>query len=377
MIARDCVMFYAEGRRQPALTLRPSASNRWAEAGSSPHRTLSPTRYARPPGLHGAQDAPVRQRQVVESLAALALDERNAALDGHGEIGLQSLGTKAEGDNLAGADGGLEAFGKLEAQPLGHETPVPNVPLVERDRRIADESGDECRPRTVIHVFRRPHLFEAARVHERDSVAHAHGLDLVVGDQDRGRTGLVLNAANFCAHLEPETGIEIRQWLVHQEHVGLAHERASQRHALLLTAGEGRRSAFEEFFDAQDARHLAHHGLQPRTPLLADAQGERDVLEDAEVRIERVGLEDDADVALLGRQRRHVASAEADGALRHLVDAGDRQERCRLAAARGAQERHHLAVAHAKFEVDDGVDAVEAFGELLEGDLHQPLVPPP
>ena len=48
----------------------------------------------------------------------------------------------------------------------------------------------------------------------------------------------------FLAHLQPQLGVEIRQRLVEQQHLRLDRQRAGDRDALLLAAGElaGRRA---------------------------------------------------------------------------------------------------------------------------------------
>ena len=75
-------------------------------------------------------------------------------------------------------------------------------------------------------------------------------------------------------------------------------------------------------------------------PLHAAApQPEGDVLEDREMREERVRLEDGVHVALVRRQRRHVDAAELDPPLGRLLEAADHPQRRRLAAARRPEQR--------------------------------------
>ena len=75
-------------------------------------------------------------------------------------------------------------------------------------------------------------------VHDRDAVAHRHRLDLVVGDVDGGRADLLLQPLDLAARLHAQLGVEVGERLVHQEHLRVAHERAAERDALLLAAGE-------------------------------------------------------------------------------------------------------------------------------------------
>src|SRR3954470_15360845 len=55
-------------------------------------------------------------------------------------------------------------------------------------RRRTEERGDESIGRIVVELMRGPDLTDPALLHDRDAIAHAHGLDLVVGDIDRRRS---------------------------------------------------------------------------------------------------------------------------------------------------------------------------------------------
>src|SRR6266567_629303 len=51
-------------------------------------------------------------------------------------------------------------------------------------RRRADEPGDELVHRVVVELARRGALLQPALAQYRDTVAHGHRLDLIVGDVD-------------------------------------------------------------------------------------------------------------------------------------------------------------------------------------------------
>ena len=51
--------------------------------------------------------------------------------------------------------------------------------------------------------------------------------------------------------LVPELGVQVGQRLVEQEHVGVAHQRPADRHALALAAGELVGTAVEQMLDLQ------------------------------------------------------------------------------------------------------------------------------
>jgi hypothetical protein len=73
-------------------------------------------------------------------------------------------------------------------------------------------------------------------VQQHHLVGHAHGLGLVVRDVDDGELQPLLQLAQLAAHLLAQLGVQVGQRLVHQAHRRLRHQRACQRHALLLPA---------------------------------------------------------------------------------------------------------------------------------------------
>ena len=195
-------------------------------------------------------------------------------------------------------------------------------------RRAADEAADEEVDRVVVQLLRRRHLLQLALAHHGDAVAHRHRLDLVVRDVDRGHAEVVLEPADLRAHLHAQLGVEVRERLVHQERLRLAHDRAAHRDPLALAAGERARLALEE---RSRARAMRAASLTRLVDLvlrhLLDLQAEGDVLVDDQVRVERVALEHHRDVAVARRDVVDDALADADDAL------GDRPRGRRPCAA--------------------------------------------
>ena len=98
---------------------------------------------------------------------------------------------------------------------------------------------------------------------------------------------------------------------------GVAHQRAAERHALLLAARELARLALEQM------RHVEHLAPPPCTLLvdlglgqLAHLQREGEVLVDRLLRVERVVLEHHRDVPVLGVEIVDHAVADDDVAAR-------------------------------------------------------------
>ena len=105
-------------------------------------------------------------------------------------------------------------------------------------------------------------LLQQAVLQHGDAVAHRHRLDLVVGDVDRGDAEPALQRGDLGAGLHAQLGVEVRQRLVHQEHLRLAHDRPAHRHPLALTARELGRLAVEVVVEVEERGRLAHASVR-------------------------------------------------------------------------------------------------------------------
>ena len=120
-------------------------------------------------------------------------------------------------------------------------------------------------------------------------------------------------------------------------------ERARDRHALLLAAGELVRKALAEAGQPhvlQRFRDLAGDLGRRR---LRHLERERDVALDGHVREQRVALEDRAHGPRFGRPVGQVFAVQEDAAAVGKVEAGDHPQQRGLAAAGRAQQREELA----------------------------------
>ena len=102
----------------------------------------------------------------------------------------------------------------------------------------ADERHHELVGRAVVDVLRRRGLLHAALVDDHDLLGDLQRLLLIVRDEDRRHVHLVVEAAQPGAQLLAHAGVERAERLVEQQHVRLDGERAGERHALALAAGE-------------------------------------------------------------------------------------------------------------------------------------------
>ena len=226
------------------------------------------------------------------------------------------------------------------------------------DRRRADEPRDELVDRAVVERLRCVHLLEMAVPHDRDAVAERHRLDLVVGHVQGRHADAALQRVDLGAHLHAQLRVQVRERLVHQEGLRLAHDRASHRHPLALAARERARLALEVLLDLQGLRRVPHPLLDLVLRQLAQLQPEGQVLLDGHVRVERVVLEDHRDVAILGSEVVDDPLPDPDLAAADLLEPGQHAQRRGLAAARGPNHDHQLAVLDREVQVIDGLGPV-------------------
>ena len=117
------------------------------------------------------------------------------------------------------------------------------VPPQQVHGRRADEGRHEEVGRAVVELLRRVDLLQLPVAHDRDAVAHRHRLGLVVRDVQRRGAELLVQPRDVRAHLHPQLGVQVRQRLVHQERLRLAHDRPPQRDPLALAAAQLRAAA--------------------------------------------------------------------------------------------------------------------------------------
>ena len=188
---------------------------------------------------------------------------------------------------------------------------------------------------------------------------------MIMGDVDGRNAQLLLNAANFGAHADAELGVQIRQRLVEQQYARLYHQRAGQRHALLLAAGK---------LVGHAALHAAHfyqlqNRLDPSFDLglghFAQAQAVSHVVKHVVMREQGVALEHHGGVALVGGQGIDGFAAQIDFALVRAFESCHHAQGCGLTAAGRAQQGHEAARLNIQRNVMYGIEVLAGLGILV------------
>ncbi len=175
--------------------------------------------------------------------------------------------------------------------------------------------------------------------------------------------------------VDPQFGVEVGERLVEKEHTRLADDRAGDRDALALPAGQLPGLAIEERLDTQYVGSLVHAALDLVFGQLAELEPESDVVADRHVRIERVRLEHHGDVAILGRHVVDLLVADIDRAF------GDRLEPCEhpqgggLSAPGGSHEYEELLVFDLEVEVLESDDIAEPLPYMVVENARHGLYP--
>ena len=203
-----------------------------------------------------------------------------------------------------------------------------------------------------------------------DPRPHRHRLDLVVGDVDGGHRQIPLQAGDLGTHLHAELGVEVGEGFVHEEGAGVPDDGPSHRHPLALPAGELSGPAVQHRFQLEQARRLLHPLVDLGLAELRQLQGVADVPAHGQVRVQRIALEHHGDVPVLRRGVGHVAPADRDLTLGHLLETRHHAQEGGLAAAGGAHEHEQLAVGDVEVDVVHGHVAVRvALGHAVQGDV--------
>ena len=212
------------------------------------------------------------------------------------------LGTRSVEQARIALDGTGSKHEAVLGERDSHDT-VVDVHLAAHQvhRRTSDERRHEQVGGPQIQLLRRCNLLEHAIAEHGHAVTHGHRLDLVVGDVHHGGAEPRLQLDDVGAHLHTELRVEVRQRLVHQEHLGRAHDRPAHRHPLTLTARERLGQPIEVLGEPQHFRGVVDALLRLRFGHLGHFESEPDVLSHRHVGVQRIVLEHHGDVAIARR----------------------------------------------------------------------------
>ena len=214
------------------------------------------------------------------------------------------------------------------------------------DIRSTDEFGDETILGCKVDLTRRADLGNRPLLHHDHAIAEFHGLGLIVGHIDCGDPERPQQAVQFAAQPVAQRRIERGQRFVQQQDARPDRDRARQRHALALAAGELIDATVLQPGDVGQRDQFGHARCALLVSYAADLEAIADIVGHAHVGKQRVGLEHHADIAPLDRHWRHVLAVEQHPAASvGQFEAGDDAQHGGLAAAGGTEQHQRFAAA--------------------------------
>ncbi len=239
---------------------------------------------------------------------------------------------------------------------------------------LAHEAEHRGGGRPVIDIVRRADLLDPALAHHHHAVGEFQRLFLVVGDEQRGVAGAVVQLAQPFAQFLAHQRVERAERLVEQQHLRLDGKRAGERHALALAARELRREtpaiALQLDQREQILDPLADLGVRRALSARPRAQAEGDVLGDIHVPEQRIILEHEADAAPAHRHGERIAAIEQHAPAARLLEPGNDAQQRRLAGAGRPEQRDQFARLDVERDVGErgGAGGAEALADGFDGD---------
>ncbi len=179
---------------------------------------------------------------------------------------------------------------------------------------------------------------------------------------------LLLDRANLLAQRDTHLGVERRERLVKEQELRLRRERTRQGDALLLAARQLIGIARPKLRQPDQRQHLSDALIGLGLRHAGDLQSKADVLRHSQVGEERIGLEDHADVALIGLQLRNVPPADDDVSGGRLFETRHHAQNGRLAAARRAEEGDEFPGFDVEIEILNHRRRAEGLADALDAE---------
>ena len=231
----------------------------------------------------------------------------------------------------------------------------------------------------VIDIARRPDLFDPALVHDNHAVGDFERLFLIVSDEDRGDVDFGMQRAQPLPQLLPHLRIERAKRLVEQQDARLDRERAGERDALPLAAGQlagiavGQPVELHQIQQLLDAR--TNRGLVLADGARLHAQAKGNVFEHRHVAEQRVVLEHESDMTLAGAMSQRILTVDPHFPGVGPVEACNDPQQRRLARTGWTKQRQQFALADLQIDIVERCKRAEFLDDVFDfnGHLDRPL----
>ncbi len=128
------------------------------------------------------------------------------------------------------------------------------------------------------------------------------------------------------------------------------------------------RFALGEFHQSRQTQHFIHPRFDFGLGLAFALEAEGDILPDAQMGKQGIGLEHHVHGPFVGWDIGHVLAGNKDLAFRHVLETCQHPHESRLATARGTKKRKELTLVNILRQVLDGSEVAKPLGDILELD---------
>ena len=197
---------------------------------------------------------------------------------------------------------------------------------------VSYELRHERRPRLMVQLLGASRLLEDPLVHHRHSIAHHHGLRLVMGDVDEGRSHVRLQGLQLHFHMLPKLGVQCAERFVQQQDCGVEHQAPGYGDALFLPARKLADLLLPRIGKPHPFEHVVHLPGDPAVLFPSPPQPEGHVFKDVHHGEKSKVLENEVNGPPVRRNAAHVLAVEQYGSPVLPIKTGDHAQEGRLAA---------------------------------------------
>ena len=165
-----------------------------------------------------------------------------------------------------------------------------------------------------------------------------------MGDKEEGDAHLLLKLGQFAAHGLAQLSVQGGERLIQEQQAGPPYQSPRQGDPLLLTARELMRAAVTQSAQLHDGEGLLHAPPPFWGGNAVHLEAKGDVLGDAHMRKESIGLEDHAHGPHVRRNADHILAIDQDSPGVRTLKTRQETQQGGLAAARRSEQREELAL---------------------------------
>lgn len=232
---------------------------------------------------------------------------------------------------------------------------------------VTKEPRHEGRCRALVDRVWCSGLEQPAPLQDGKAVAEIERFLSIVGNNECCRPDVAQDCKGLVSHRFTQAHVETGKWFVEQQDSWFRRQGPRQGNTLLFTTRQHVRVLLRVAVEADHVEKISDGGLR----LPAPAQAERDVVGHTEMGEQGEFLEDKAHTPKLGRPVDAVSGdhfiTNTDLAGREGFESGSKVQGCGLAASRGADQAHDLAIGNLEIDILEGFFTGPGMTDTVKG----------